>query len=74
MFGQKFFENTAFLFTRWSYAPYDVLTREEENITEDEKQNSYNSHLMDTGIYSDPLKKPLKCFFIDNALNKERVL
>jgi hypothetical protein len=37
MFGEKFFENTAFLFTRWSYAKKDVRARKDANDTENEK-------------------------------------
>lgn len=37
MFGDKFFENTAFLFTRWSYAKKDVRNRIKTNDTEDER-------------------------------------
>ena len=45
MFGEKFFENTAFLFTRWSYAKKDVRKRQKDNETEDEKRKEFNKHL-----------------------------
>jgi hypothetical protein len=45
----------------------------ENNESEDEKETSFNKHLYDKGIYSDSLRNPLKCFFIDNALNKEKI-
>ncbi len=69
MFGERFFENTAFLFTRWSYANKDVRNRIKNNDTEDERQKCFNGHLSDKGIYTP--KNALKCFFIDNSLNDE---
>ncbi len=69
MFGEKFFENTAFLFTRWSYAKKDVRDRIKNKDTEDERQKCFNKHLSDKGIYTP--KNALKCFFIDNTLNDE---
>jgi hypothetical protein len=67
MFGEGFFANTAFLFTRWSYAAKDVRDRDKNNDTEDEKKTLFSLHLKDKGIH-DP-KEPLKCFFIDNSLS-----
>jgi hypothetical protein len=57
MFGERFFENTAFLFTRWSYAKKDVRTRIQNNDTEAEKKKSFNEHLAEKGICTP--KKPL---------------
>ena len=67
MFGEKFFENTAFLFTRWSYAKRDIRARIQANDTEDEKKKQFNEHLKSKGIYA--AKQPLRCFFIDNTLS-----
>ena len=71
MFGEKFFENTAFLFTRWSYAKKDVRARKEANDTENEKQRQFNHHLKSKGIYN--AHQPLRCFFIDNTLSKHEI-
>ena len=42
MFGEKFFENAAILFTRWSYYKKDIRERIRDNATEYEKKNQFN--------------------------------
>ena len=42
IFGERFFENTAFLFTRWSYYKRDVRARIASNITEEAIKKYYN--------------------------------
>jgi hypothetical protein len=66
MFGQRFFENTAFLFTKWSYAKKDVNNRKKNNDSEDKKHNQFNKNIREAGIYDSHL---LNSFFIDNSLN-----
>jgi hypothetical protein len=39
MFGQRFFENSAFLFTRWSFHQKDIEARKKNNETEEIKDN-----------------------------------
>ncbi len=73
MFGNGFFKNTAFLFTRWSMSKKDVNTRRKQNDTEEDKNRGFNKKLLDYGLF-DTSGFPLPCFFIDNSLNDPELL
>lgn len=70
MFGDSFFKNTAFLFTRWSMAKKDVNSRLRAKDTEADKKIGFNKLLKENGLF-DTAEWSLPCFFIDNTLNDE---
>ncbi len=68
MFGDGFFKNTAFLFTRWSMSKKDIITRKKQSDTEEKKQGQFNDLLRETDLFNTK-EFTLPCFYIDNSLN-----
>lgn len=68
MFGDDFFANTAFLFTRWGQSKKDKRIRERAGDTEGKKELEFNRYIKEK-LGFDTTKNPIQCFFIDNTLN-----
>ncbi len=72
MFGGGFFNNTAFLFTRWGMTKKDLLNRKKQNDTEEGKKIKFNAFMYEKGL-TNTTDMILPCFFIDNSLNDVEV-
>ena len=70
MFGEGFFQNTAFIFTRWKNSKKAVWNRKKVNDTEEMKAQQINKFLKEEELF-ETANFTLPCFFIDNSLNNK---